>query len=362
MATFDHKKLMTSRYLSRRYIVTAAIAIGALTIGGYVYWRFRVIGTLVECLKTGRYGRGEILLRTTSPDNDTLLIGPVSSSDGNSIRLAGAEPMPTGPVYRFEPGDARLRVSGLHEWAQATGTVTYRYLKRDITTEPIKNDIQTGLLSIGGVSIRTAGAYVIDTDVSPDRSIVNVISANARRTTGDWFLGGGYPRGPYYHETFERLTGKKLGGTYTLKDPEPLYLSFCWEALGKYIVYHDGHGKFLWIVPGPNQPSSEVTPQGAAQAFHPAPSHSGARPISRWVFIKQMSSINASSGSGGSPEGSAVRTILFPSWSAVRRLRVLLADQLQQRLAQACANGHRLLRIFLVGRFTGVSKARTHTR
>jgi len=262
MGIFDRKKHAV-RFLSKRYVIAATVVVVALSVWGYLSHRFRVIGTLAKCFPTGQYGVGEILLRTTSPDSDILLIGPVSSSDSNSIRLAGAAMIPTGRVYRYEPARVRLELCGLDEWEKATGTITYQYSYRDISTTPIKNDIQTGLLSIDGAAIRTAGAYVVDTDVSPDRRIVNVISANARRTKGDWFLGGGYPRGPYYHETFERLTATKVGGTYTLQDPEPLALSFCWEAQRKYVVYHDGRGKFLWIVPGPNQPSSPTSSKGA---------------------------------------------------------------------------------------------------
>jgi hypothetical protein len=108
----------------------------------------------------------------------------------------------------------------------------------------------------------TAGAYTLDVDVSPDGKLVNVVSANAPRNKGSffWFFGGGgYPRGPFYHETFERMTGAKVGHTYTLRYPGKMVtLSYCWEAQGKYVVYHDGEGRLLWIVPGPNHPSSKA--------------------------------------------------------------------------------------------------------
>ncbi len=263
MATFGLRK-RKGRLLSKRYMIVGVILAAGIGIWGYASWRYRVIGTLVECVCTGRYGVGEVLLRTISPDSDILLIGPISSGESNDIRLADAPMAPTGVVYRYDPARARVESCGPDEWAKATGTITYRYLLRDFTIAPLKNNILTGSLSIDGVRIPTAGSYVVDTDVSLDHSIVNVISANERRTKGNWFFGGGYPRGPYYHETFERVTGKKVGGTYTLKDPKPLYLSFCWEAQGKYVVYHDGRGRYLWVVPGPGLLRTESAPNAAS--------------------------------------------------------------------------------------------------
>lgn len=92
MVTSDTGKRWTDRLLTRRYMVSAAIVAGILSVGRYAYWRFRTIGTVVTFLRVGQYDPGEILLRTLSPDDDVLLIGPINSADGNAIRLGGPNP------------------------------------------------------------------------------------------------------------------------------------------------------------------------------------------------------------------------------------------------------------------------------
>ena len=100
---------------------------------------------------------------------------------------------------------------------------------------------------------------------------VNVVSANAPRSKGSFFWaiggGGGYPRGPFYHEVFNRITGAKIGPTYTLAPPgEMVTLSYCWEAQGKYVIYHDMFGRFLWVVPGPNLSHEQARKNQASTA------------------------------------------------------------------------------------------------
>jgi len=73
------------------------------------------------------------------------------------------------------------------------------------------------------------------------------------------FGGGGYPIGPFYHETFDRATGVKVGDTYTLEySGSRVNLAFCWEAQGRYVVYYDTRGRFLWVVPVPSRARNAV--------------------------------------------------------------------------------------------------------
>lgn len=265
MAIFDLRKLRAAKFLRKRYLVPAVIISGVLGIGGHFWWRFRVIGTLVPFLSTGdSISGGEIILRTTSPESDFLLISQVTSGDVARSELDNADLKPTGPVYRFTPGVPRLQPGTLDEWAKATGVITYRYSDRDTTIAPL--DFLGKSLSIRGTHLSTAGGYNLDIDVSPDRRFVNVVSANAPRSKGSFFWafggGGGYPLGRCYHEVFERQTGAKIGKTYTLdyagNGARPS--SYCWEAQGKYVVYYDTYGRFLWIVPGPKPPPDPPPP------------------------------------------------------------------------------------------------------
>lgn len=267
MATSDHRKPWANRFLSRQYVAAAAVGIGALTVTGYICWCYRTVGIPIESLRIGQYNPGEILVRTTSPQSDIVLIGAVSNLDVTRIRLGGGSLVPTGPVYRFIAQSVRLEPSGLDEWTQATGAITFRYSDRDFSTGPIELDVQTGSVTVGRTSLSTAGAYTLDIDVSPDRKFVNAVSANAPKGKGSFmfFFGGGggaYPRGPFYHETLDRLNGAKVGPTYTLEYPgQRVSLSYCWEAQGRYVIYHDGEGRFLWVVPGPNDASNQVAPK-----------------------------------------------------------------------------------------------------
>jgi hypothetical protein len=255
MVISDPKKRWTDRLLTRRYILTAAIAGVILSIGGYGYWRFRTIGIALMPLRMGSYDPGEILVRGNSGgESDTLFIGILKNEDEPSVTRGRADPVPTGPIYQFMPKSYQLEFATLDDWNSATGPITFRYFDR------FRSEVLRG----SRTPLRIAGAYHLDRDVSPDRKYVNVVSANGpigKGSFGFFFGGGGgaYPRGPIYHEVFDRLTGAKVGNTYTLKQPgDRVSLSFCWEANGKYIAYHDMFGRFLWVVPGPNHPSSKT--------------------------------------------------------------------------------------------------------
>lgn len=265
MAISDSGEWTLFRRRIRKYLAVSMIVVvvaSVFGVVGYFRWRFRTIGTLVPCVKTGQYQVGEILLRTTSVDSDVLLIAPINSRDALDMRVDGADPKPKRPSYRYAPRSGGLGSAGLDEWAQATGAVTYRYSVRDISMAPALFDFQTGTVSINGTPLRTAGAYALDVEESPDRKFVSVVSANGRKRQGSFLFfisAGGDPPGPYYHEIFDRATGIKVGGTYTLEySGEGVALSYCWEAQGKYVVYHDGEGRFLWIVPGPNHSSAKA--------------------------------------------------------------------------------------------------------
>ena len=228
-----------------------------ISIGGYSYWRFRSIGTTVMPLRMGQYEPGELLIRRVSKENDTLLIGVLDSADMISVTRGRADAVPSGSVYRFTPKLYHLEPATLDDWKEATGPITFRYFDEFRETKPVEVNPRTGVLSAGETPLRTAGAYDLDKDVSPDRQFVNVISANGSIGKGNFlfFLGGGggaYPLGPFYHEVFDRISGAKVGDTYTLKDPwERVSLSFCWESEGRYVVYYDMQGRFLWVVPVP---------------------------------------------------------------------------------------------------------------
>jgi len=271
MAISDSGEWTHARRRIRRYLVVAMIVLVAasvLGVVGYFRWRLRTIGMLVPCVKTGQYEVGEILLRTTTDASRDLLIAPITEWDVARRELDGADLKPSGAMYRFTPGNGRISPAGLDDWSQATGEITYRYSKRDVPLDTPLVDVPTDTVSSSGTLLRTAGAYAFDVGESPDRRFVNVLSANARRQQGSFLFfmgGGGWPTGPYYHEIFERETGKKIGVTYTLEYAgQGVPQSYCWERQGKYVVYHDGKGRSLWIVPGPNHPGSETTLQGTS--------------------------------------------------------------------------------------------------
>jgi len=256
MAISDPDNLEERPFWTVRRVVIAALVAVTLGMAGYAYWRFRTIGIPLAPLPMGQYEPSEILVRAKSNESDAILIGVLKNDDKTFVTRGLAEPVPSGPIYRFTPEARRLELVDLDEWRAATGPITFRYFDR----------LRSGSLKYA--SFRASGAYSLDIDVSPDRKYVNVVSANARKGKGNFmfFLGGGggaYPRGPFYHETFDRLTGMKVGPTYTLEYPgERVNLSYCWEAQGKYVVYHDMQGRFLWIVPGPGQ-------LGAQSPFEP---------------------------------------------------------------------------------------------
>jgi hypothetical protein len=234
--------------LLRRHKTRVVIALVVLIICSCLYWRFRTIGTCVAWMRMGQYDAREIVLRTLSPESDVLLIGLVARSSVTSMSFGRGDPAPAGPVYRFNPGSRRLEPSSYEEWERATGAITFRFMDRDFSIDPFKRRSE-------------AGTHVLDSDVSPDRRFVSVVSGNGTKSKGSfgWFPwglpGGAYPLGPYYHETFDRLTGAKVGQTYTLDCPaERVNLSYCWEAQGKFVVYHDTRGRYLWVVPGPANP------------------------------------------------------------------------------------------------------------
>ncbi len=241
----------SARWRIRRYIAVSTIVVTVATglcLLGYRLWRFRTIGTLVPCLKTGQYEAGNILLRTTSVDSAVLLIAPIDERGSLDVSVNGIDPNVSRSSYRHTPGIDGLNRSGLDEWAQATGAVTYKYFVNN-----------------RGVPFPTAGRFALSSDESPDGRFINVLSSNSPRVRTPFFSffffggGGGDPAGPFYHEVFDRETGTKIGGTYTLEySGEPVNLSYCWEQQGKYIVYHDDNGRFLWVVPGPNHSSSET--------------------------------------------------------------------------------------------------------
>lgn len=254
MAISDRGEWSSARRRIRKYLIVATIAVAVSTVlglVGYRMWRFRTIGTLVPCVRTGEYEEGSILLRTTSADSEVLLIAPIDRRADLDISVNGIDPNLMRPSYRFTPGIGGLNRSGLDDWAQATGTITYKDFVRDV-----------------GNSFPTAGSFALSSDESPDGRFVNVLSSNSPRlrtpSLSFFFIGGGGgdPAGPFYHEVFDRQTGTKIGETYTLEySGGPVNLSYCWEQQGKYIVYHDMYGRFLWVVPGPNHPSSESPPQ-----------------------------------------------------------------------------------------------------
>lgn len=250
-ANCDNKK----RFAFRRHVLIAGVLVCVFCLWGYARWRIREIGTVAPFVSTGRIANVDAFVRTQSPDDDTLFIGFLGATV-QRIEPQDAATIPVWPVYRFDPKKAIIESSSYDEWKNASGKINCRFFRQDIGGAPIKRDIETCLLSINGSLITTAGPFAIDADVSPDGNFLNVISANGKTSKGRMFpfwSGGGYPRGPYYHEVFERATGKKIGGTYTIKDPGgPLYLSFCWEARGKYVVYYDYGGRYLWVVPGQN--------------------------------------------------------------------------------------------------------------
>ncbi len=245
MAVEDSGEWTGARKRIRKYLAVATfvVAVGTvLGLVGYRVWRFRTIGTLVPCIKMGKYEEGNILLRTTSDDSAVLLIAPINRRDTYDIRENGVDPNLSRPSYRFTPGIGGLNQSQLDEWAQATGTVTFKHFVSGV-----------------GTPLPTAGSFALSSDESPDGRFINVLSSNSPRIRTPFFSffiwggGGGDPSGPFYHEVFERETGTKIGGTYTLEySGQPVNLSYCWEHQGKYIVYHDGYGRFFWVVPGPN--------------------------------------------------------------------------------------------------------------
>lgn len=134
MANSDSGEWTLARRRIRRYLITSVIVVvfaTVLGVVGYFLWRFRTIGTLITCVKTGQYQVGEILLRTTSELTDVLLVAPVTSRDVARSELDNADLKPSRPVYRFTPGVAGVVPCGLDEWVQATGAITYRYSARN---------------------------------------------------------------------------------------------------------------------------------------------------------------------------------------------------------------------------------------
>lgn len=268
MVISSKSELCTMKRSARNF----AILILALVVGASVFLAVRrpddlVGGVRAAYYPTGVLFYGDALLRKVTPNGGDLLIGFVAVADLYAARRNPDKFDPTGPIYRFDGDATQVVNSSSAAWRQAHGTVSVSSNACLEGSEPIRHDVQGYTTWFNQSKIQTAGPNTLRVSVSPDCEFVAVISAGGRRRAGFFFFGGGFPNGPYYLEMYRRVTGMKTGPTFILDAPGDRVPTLypCWEEGGEYLVLHDGEGRHLWVVPGPNHQSnsSRSSPEAA---------------------------------------------------------------------------------------------------
>ncbi|MCC7156140.1 MAG: hypothetical protein IT161_16300 [Bryobacterales bacterium] len=168
------------------------------------------------------------------------------------------------PVYRWLPGAPALAQADPAEWEAAGGTVYD--CEKPLIPPPETAEIDAKTMTLRGPegTVDTAGRGVLAIRLSPNRTLLAVLSADGRRAGSILpFVGGGSYTGTHYHNTLSYPDLNSVSAAVRLpRQRETDILVPCWLA-DRYVVYSDSLSFYAVVVPVADldkQKSSEVHP------------------------------------------------------------------------------------------------------
>ena len=204
--------------------------------------------------RIGPQGPSECLLRTEKPGSDVLFIKGLAEEEvlAREFRKKPMEALQAfqGIVYRYDPVRRKIDKVRPQDWARCTGPIGGTSVEFQKASLESRVSIQYDQLLYEGTSVETAGRTALAFTVSPDRTLVAVLSAEGNRAESLMpFLGRGGASGQHYHELFRlpgmQAVGKPLSLPVTT---ERVTMRPIWSGDRGYVVYIDARNSHLCIV------------------------------------------------------------------------------------------------------------------
>lgn len=179
--------------------------------------RFVVVFPDVECLYTEAWSRpagggvlnsAALLIRRAHQGSGVFLLTQDVRAEVLAFNPQGGGIVPLAPsvpyqVYRYDSHSRQLFMVPRETWDQASSEITDC---RSQSNRPIKGVRRINdTLRVDGTEVKTAGAFVLDSTVSPSGEKVAVLSAAGPKDFSGIlpFLSGWGYWGPHYHQTLD---------------------------------------------------------------------------------------------------------------------------------------------------------------
>lgn len=167
----------------------------------------------------------------------------------------------TNAVYVFDPKGPALRQAKASQWEGASGEIHICEEQRAEWIGRAAVQIDEDVLKIDGREVTTRGRYLLDVSVSPDDSMVAVLSAVGPRVESvlPFTSGSTNAHGQHYCEVFSLKPRKALAVTALPISTDKDAYVICWSSDSSLLVLVDVIFSNLCILQAP--PSQAASPK-----------------------------------------------------------------------------------------------------